>query len=59
MECEFNGEVFNMFQADKFVQFGAKVDRILKINGSQCIKFKVDDRFLQLMNKWNNRLPLE
>ena len=48
-----------MYQADKFVQVGAVVERILKINGCQCIKFKVDDRFIELVHKWNNRLPLE
>lgn len=54
-----SNEIFNMFQADKFVQAGALVERIIKINGCQCIKFKSDDKFLELLHKWNNRLPLD
>lgn len=47
-------KIFNMYQADVFVQFGCRVKRILKIDGKQCIIFHEDDVFKECIEKWRN-----
>lgn len=48
-------KIFNMYQADIFVQYGCRVKRILKIDGKQCIIFHEDEVFQDCLTKWRNR----
>jgi len=48
-------KIFNMYQADVFVQHGCKVKRILKIDGKHCIIFYEDEIFHDCLTKWRNR----
>lgn len=48
-------KIFNMYQADIFVQKGCTVERILKIDGKQCIQFVKDEVFEKCMKEWQKR----
>lgn len=48
-------KIFNMYQADVFVQYGCIVERILKVDGKQCIKFVRNETFEKCMKKWQRR----
>lgn len=48
-------KIFNMYQADVFVQHGCRVKRILKIDGKQCIIFHEDKIFNECITRWRDR----
>lgn len=48
-------KIFNMYQADVFVQYGCRVKRILKVDDKQCIIFQEDEIFFECLSKWRTR----
>lgn len=59
-----DGKIFNLYQADKFMDAGALaigIKKESKENGHKVIyvEFKTNDKFYELIDKWNNRLPLK
>ncbi|MGF7057216.1 hypothetical protein [Brassicibacter mesophilus] len=49
-----NGLIFNLYQANKFIKMGATVESIGLSRGKTYAKFKVDNVFNELMERWNN-----
>jgi hypothetical protein len=54
-----DGKIFNLYQADLFVKAGATVKGIGKSETKTIfILFEVNEKFIELIDKWNKRLPL-
>jgi len=59
-----DGKIFNLYQADKFMEANANaigIKKEAKENGHKVIyvEFETDDKFYELMDKWNKRLSLK
>lgn len=49
-----NGLIFNFYQANIFLQHGAIVESCGTEGHKTYIKFKTDEKFYDLLDRWNN-----
>lgn len=55
-----DGRIFNLYQADLFIKAGAIVKGISRSETRTIyVQFEVNDKFNELLDKWNKRLPLQ
>lgn len=49
-----NGQIFNLYQANKFIKNGAIIDSVGLSRGKTYVQFIVDELFKELIERWNS-----
>lgn len=50
-----NGQIFNIYQANIFIQKGATVKGCALSKGKVYIEFETNEMFYELLRKWNSK----